>query len=251
MTSLTLERFTTPSTARERRELAWLRAWAADELAGRAVWCAAACDGPGHRAAEALRDGLHRPGAGALDVAAPEPLCGASARVEAALAGARDAVLERDDEPACLEGTLDGERLAGERVVAGDVVVVHDALSALLAGALRARGAHVIWHEHLPAGPPMSAAQHAARDVVLRCAGRCDAHLVTWVDDEPSGLAEHLAAALPEADHVEAKHLAGRPGDDADLRATAWSVALADVVSTDREQHVGGMLHARPAVPAR
>lgn len=250
MTSLTVERFTTPSTAHERRELAWLRAWASEELAGRTVWCAAARGGPGRRAADALRDGLHRPAADAVDVAAPEPLRGATERVEAALAGARHAgMVDRDDELACLEGTLDGERLADARIAPGDVVVVHDALSALLTEALRARGAHVIWHEHLPAGSSR-AVQRAARDLVLRCAGRCDAHLVTWVDTEPSGPAEHLAAALPRTGHVEAKAVAGAARDD-DLRATAWSVALADVVSTDREEHVGGALHARPAVPAR
>jgi hypothetical protein len=47
---------------------------------------------------------------------------------------------------------------------------------------------------------------------------------------------------MPRAGRVAEKHM-GDIGDD-----LAWSSLLADVVGADREERVGGRLHARPAV---
>lgn len=248
MTSLTIEHFGVPASSRAGRELAWLRAWAADALAGRTVWCAAAPDGAGRTAADALQGSLREAGdpaaADGLDVAATEPLRAAAGRVEALLEGTPGpGTIASDDQVACLEGALDGDQLAGSRIGPDDVVVVHDALTALLARAVRARGAHVVWHEQ-PAAAPARPAGREARVLLRRCAGSFDAYLVTW----RTGRTGHITAAMPCSGHVEAKEVAAGP---AEWRALAWTVALADVVATDREERVGGTLHARPAVAAR
>ncbi|MEA2306137.1 MAG: hypothetical protein QOH43_3417 [Solirubrobacteraceae bacterium] len=246
MTSVTIEHFAVPSSSRAGRELAWLRAWAADELAGRTVWCAAAPDGQGQAAAHELQDSLLQAGdaaaADGLDVTAAEPLRAAAVRVEALLEGAAASGVDPADQAAFLEGALDCEELAGTRIGPDDVVVVHDALSALLAQAVRARGAHVVWHEQ-PATAPPQASTRQARTLLRRCAGGFDAYLVTWQMG-------HVAAAMPSASHVEAKEVLPGPGARGS-RSLAWTVALADVVATDREEHVGGTLRSRPAVAAR
>jgi hypothetical protein len=244
MTTLTIERFGSPSSARDDRELAWLRAWAAEELAGRTVWCAAAFDGPSRIAAAALQGSLREAGdpaaADGLDVVADDGLRAAAGRVEARLEGGRAEAIDPADQVACLEAVLDGDLLAGSRIGPDDVVVVHDALTALLAQAVRARGTHVVWHEQ-PAAMPSRPAARDARVLLRQCAGSFDAYLVTW----DTG---HIAAAMPSSGHVEAKEVAAGPGG---WRPLAWAVALADVVATDREERVGGTLHSRPAVAAR
>jgi hypothetical protein len=53
-----------------------------------------------------------------------------------------------------------------------------------------------------------------------------------------------VAALMPCVGLVAAKRMGAEP-------AVGWSSALADVVSDDRHEHVGGMLHARSAVAAR
>ena len=244
MTSMTIEHFGVPSSTRASRELAWLRAWAADELAGRTVWCAAALDGPGRTAAGTLHDSLLDAGdqaaAGELDVAATDSLRAAAGEVEARLEGGRADAIDLADQAACLEGALDADQLVGTSIGRDDVVVVHDALTALLAQAVRARGAHVVWHEQT-AAMRSRAAGRDARVLLRRCAGSFDAYLVTWRRG-------HIVAAMPTSGHVEAKEV--EAGPDA-WRTLAWTVALADVVATDRDERVGGTLHSRPAVAAR
>lgn len=54
---------------------------------------------------------------------------------------------------------------------------------------------------------------------------------------------------MPHAGRVELKEVvAAAPRRPASL---PWSSALADVVLEDRDEHVGGRLHPRPAVAAR
>jgi hypothetical protein len=125
-----------------------------------------------------------------------------------------------------LEQLLAGQAVvreyAGGRVSRDDVVVLDDAPSAL---AVREHGAHaVISVTRLP----------DARDAAV------DAYLVAWTGSGP--LACRLAAVMPRADRVTEKDTRGR-GDE-----LAWSSLLADIVSADREERVGGRRHVRPAV---
>jgi hypothetical protein len=112
-------------------------------------------------------------------------------------------------------------------VRSGDIVVVHHPLAAAQATELRERGAHAIWHV-------LSARERAPA---------VDAYLMTrssWVGGRV------VVALVPAADVVFAKEMRGAAYED-----IGWCSVLADVVRTDREECVGGTLHARPAVAAR
>jgi hypothetical protein len=106
-----------------------------------------------------------------------------------------------------------------------DVVVLDDAgLTAIV----RECGAHaVVRVRALPPGPVSAV----------------DAYLVAWHGGASRG--RHLAAVMPHAGRVVEADVRG-PGDD-----LAWSSVLADLVAADRDEHVGGRRHARPAVPVR
>jgi hypothetical protein len=116
---------------------------------------------------------------------------------------------------------------APEDVRPGDIVVLHHPLAAAQASELRERGAHAIWHV-------LSARERAPA---------VDAYLMTdtsWVGGQV------VVALVPAADVVFAKEMRGPTYED-----IGWCSVLADVVRTDREECVGGTLHARPAVAAR
>ena len=108
-----------------------------------------------------------------------------------------------------------------------DVVVLHDPLTADPADAIRQRGAHAVWHVMSPHEP----------------APAIDAYVVTG--RTPDG-AQVVAALMPGTGIVIAKEMRG-----AGYRDVGWASVLADVVRTDREECVGGTLHARPAVAPR
>ncbi|MEY2532498.1 MAG: hypothetical protein QOF29_408 [bacterium] len=263
MTILTTEHVGIPGSTRDARALQRTRARAVDELGGRTVWCATALPG-GQSSARNLRSCLDAGGgvaAGSLAVAAGEPLRVLAQRLDDILRVAV-ATASRVDrgEPVGLgaaedaiyaEGLLDGEALLGSGVSGGDVVVLHDALTAVLAQAVRERGAHVVWDVKLAADAPDQA---TARDVWMflrRHTAAIDAFLMTWEEHDDRGRhVERIAAVMPSADVVATKELP-TPEPSAAWHDVGWSSVLADVVHQDREEHVGGRLHARPAVAAR
>jgi hypothetical protein len=114
---------------------------------------------------------------------------------------------------------------SGAPVEPDDIVMLDDAP---LAPAVRECGAHaVVGLRTLP----------GARATAI------DAYVIAW-----SGrgmLAYRLAAVMPQAGRVAEKDM-DAAGDD-----LAWGSLLADVVDADRDEHVGGRRHVRPAVAAR
>jgi len=208
MTSLVTERLAAPDTARRARALEFARRRAADELAGRTVWCVAAAR-TGAAAASALQDCL----SGALGPAAREVY---------------------------LQGAEQAERLIGGEVHPGDLVVLHDPAAGALAEAVRCRGAHAVWRVTL--GPSSSTALEAW--LSLHRSRPClDAYITDW---PPDGIAAFISAPdLLSAKEVRAH---GRPPS---LDQLGWTSILADVVTSDRDETVGGTLHARPSVAAR
>ncbi|MDX6725447.1 MAG: hypothetical protein QOK49_252 [Baekduia sp.] len=259
MTRLELERFERLSTNRAARVRAWAGERAADELAGRTVWCAAASP-HGRTAARTLGE-LLRPSPGdvaadPLDVSGGEPLRTLARRLDAMLSGGGPppaAALGAEEAELCAEAAGVAEALMGRAVARGDVVVVHDVLTALLAGAARERGAHTVWHVHAtsPDAPGAVRGTRVAYAFLRRYTSAVDAYIMTW--PEPAGhgrVVERVAAAMPEVDVVATKEIP--TGDDPGApRTLAWRTALADVVTDDRADHVGGTVRVRPAVAAR
>jgi trehalose synthase len=234
MTTLVVERFRAPAGTRDRRVLELRRRRADDALAGRTVWCANALPAA-HAPAEGLRSRLGA-AAGPLDVAGADPLVALAERLDAMLRGAAAAA----DAPGrgavelCTGGRAQSEALVGEKVRPGDVVVLHDPLTALLAEAVRERGAHAVWHvASRGAGPARSALAFLHPHTL-----GVDAYVIT--------LGGRLAALIPSTRVVVDKEV----GEDA-YAGEGWSSALADVVGADRDERVGGTLHARPTVAAR
>ncbi|MCW2953506.1 MAG: hypothetical protein JWQ48_2676 [Conexibacter sp.] len=213
MTSVRTERLDALSGAHDVRVLTWTRELADDALAGRTVWCAAASP-VGSELAATLRGRL------------------------------------RDDGVAVRALERAAQELIGAAVAADDVVVLHDARSAVLAQVVRDRGAHAVWHVHVRGGTRPAAVREL--HALLRAgapADAVDAYVVTSTQSLGRGRrVERVAALLPSADLVDVKELA-----DAERAGSAlgWSSALADVIEVDHEDHVGGTLHARPTVPSR
>jgi hypothetical protein len=198
MTRLVIEHVHLPAGAREARARDAARQRADDDLAGRTVWCAGAPP-DGRRAADTLRTRL----TGQLPVRA--------------LPLALQALEETLDELLAAADAL------GARVTAGDVVVLHDALSARLAEALRDHAAHVVWHMEAAAIP-------------RTIPPGVDAYVVA------SG--RRIDGLIPSNDVISSKDVAGP--DDGALDGDAWSSLLAEVVGADRADVVGGTRHARP-----
>ncbi len=109
-----------------------------------------------------------------------------------------------------------------------DVVVLLDSPTPAPAEAIRARGAHAVWQVTAPRTPSPA----------------IDAYIVAT--RTPSG-AHLIAALMPGAGIVAAKQVGG----GAPYRHAGWSSLLADVVRSDRDECVGGTLHARPAIAPR
>jgi hypothetical protein len=227
MTRLTSERLGAPA-----RRLEDARRRAVDELAGRTVWFATALTGS-REAARSLLERFDRAGSGEVsvgrvEVSAGEPLGGLGDRLWAG-----GAPLGAADRELCAGGVDSSEALMGDAVSVDDVVVLEDPLTALLARAVRERGAHAVWH--VTATAPLETME------LLRAYTSClDAYLMAapgWV-----------AALMPSADLMSARRLSARA---APVRDVGWSSVLADVVQADRAETVGGRHHARPAIPVR
>jgi hypothetical protein len=211
MTTLTVEVLQRPASARDARVLAWERAWADDQLAGRTVWqtgVSPAWSGEEEEAPHTTR----------LDVSADEPL-----RILPDWLTADPAPGPVADE-LCEAAAAAADAVVGA-VHAGDVVVLHDVLSALLAQAVRERDAHAVWVSETWPVPI------ADRDLLRRHAAALDAYVTVW----PSRHA--LVAFMPSPDAVTAR--------------AGWSQLLGEVVDADRAEHVGGRRHVRPFVALR
>jgi hypothetical protein len=249
MPRLVLEHFDPPSSTHAARVRSWASERAADELAGRHLWCAAT-SARGRSDARALRDRLLTRGGVAaepLEVRAAESLRDVVRRLDAMLAGLLDAQASAAAAALCAEAAAGGEAALGRGVHAGDVVVVHDSATALAADAARARGAHVVWHMHVDeAGLPGSA--RLTLEFLRRYTSAVDAYVWTSSQRTRTGEVVHrVAAFMPGADVVTAKEIHGSDPHG----ELAWRTALADVVTDDRADHVGGRIHVRPTVAAR
>jgi hypothetical protein len=253
MTRLHLERLDPPSSIHAARVRAWAGEQAAEELGGRRVWCAAA-SARGRDAAAALAQRL-----GAEAGAPAEPLVvdeGESARelaprLDALLWGrpvadAPATMLDAADRTGWAEASAAAEVAIGHDVGVDDLVVVHDVVAALVAPAVRARGAHVVWHLH-NGGRAGAPAASIALELVRPYTGTVDAYIFSAVQRVPGGSVLRVAAVMPSADLLAATEVVSSdpPGE------LAWRAALADVVADDRAEYVGGRRHVRPAVPVR
>lgn len=184
-----MEQLRAPSGTRDTRVFDRTREQTLVELAGRTVWCAGGA--PAQRLRRRLEWSNHD--------------------------GVMAAWLEVADDVADLPAD----------VRPGDIVVLHDPVTAAPADAIRQRGAHAVWHVMAPRDP----------------APAIDAYVMTA---RTADGAQVVAALLPGAGIVIAKEMRGDT-----YRDVGWSSLLADVVRTDREECVGGTLHARPAVAPR
>jgi hypothetical protein len=219
MTSLLLESFAMPRSARDANAFGTAEERAGDVLAGRTVWCAAgrAAD---HAPARELRT-----------------------RLEGAGPGVHAAWLQ-------MRNTAEASGLViDEPIRPGDVVIAHDALSATAAAAARERGAHAVWRVRITQGPPDLHREVVA--LLARLAPAIDAYLLSWVERTAhGGLVERVAAVMPWAGIVAAKEFPTRFGGN-EPRQLAWRMAVAEVVRGDRDEAVGGTLHPKPTVAAR
>jgi hypothetical protein len=251
MAAVRTDRFDAPSGTHDQRVLAWTGSLAGDALAGRTVWCAASSD-RGRAAAKRLQWLLRGDlSVRLLAVAAIEPPASLARQLDAMLAGAAGPLpLGSAARDQYRRGAERAELLIGERVAPGDVVVLHDALTLSLAAAVRERGAHAVWR--LRAGQRAQApGARAAQAFLEPHAAAVDAFVLAWEERRPA--LERVAALLPTADLIDVKDATTGGSREASERrmALAWSSVLGDIVDADRDDHVGGTLHVRPAVAAR
>jgi hypothetical protein len=246
MTSLVTERFGAPSSVREIRAADFARRRAVDQLAGRTVWCASALP-EGRARARRLPASLrwaHDDGAVVreLPVAAASELRKAARALEAMAAGGAPAGAPGPAErEVYASDSGNGESLLGNEVQPGDVVVLHDAMTAALVAAVRDRGAHAVWHVQ-PRGVPRGSAE--AMRFLRTYLDAADAYLVTWRQAAARGmLAREIAALMPSPGVLTTKEIGERA--DGDL---AWGSLIADVVHDDRGERAGGIRHPRPIV---
>jgi trehalose synthase len=251
MTSIAIEQVDPPTSARGLRALDAARERAADGLAGRTVWCATAL--PSHRDfAQLLRACLQWGGGGGvscvlLEVQAGDELRDVCEQLDSMLEGGSPGPLGDAEREICAAGVGVSEELV-RSVGPDDVVVVHDPVTALLAQALRDRGTHAVWHIQAAAPRPGPTAD-AARAFLRRWTDGIDAY--AWSQPSDRGAtAERIAALMPSADLVAGREIPAAFASG-EHRLVGWSSVLADIVQADRDETVGGRLHARPVVPVR
>jgi hypothetical protein len=187
-------------------------------------------------------------GARALDSArkrADEQLRRLAQRLEAMLRGVAPALRPHPgEEEVYAEGMRGSEALVGEEVGPDDVVVLHDPLTAVLAQAIRERGAHAVLHVGI--GPaPMEAGAGEAWSFMREYASPIDAYVTVWCEPVRRGpVVQRIGALIASADVVAAKEIEAWPVEP--YQELAWSALLADVVHTDRDETVGGrFIHGR------
>jgi trehalose synthase len=253
VSTLVTQRFGASTSERGRRAQDFARSRALDELGGRTVWCATALPDGREQARElraalawAAADGV---AAAPLEVTPEPPLREAAQRLDERLTGAEGVapgVAERDAERDTYElGAGSGETLVGGSVRPEDVVVLHDALTAILVEAIRERGAHPVWHVRI-AGPDHEAAVDQAWSFLREFTAGVGAYIVSTSQDAAGGGADQeIAALVPALGAVKRVAAAPAAGE------LAWSSVLADVLHADRGEMVGGRLHPRPTVAMR
>jgi hypothetical protein len=223
MAAVRSDRFGAPSGRHDRRVLAWTRAAAIDSLADRTVWSAAALPG-GRAAAERLGE-----------------LLGGDLTVRG---------LAVDPPGSAAVPARPPDAMLGSRVSPGDIVVLHDEPAVALTAVVRERGLHAIWH--VRASP---ARRSGAAPAFLRPdAAAVDAFVLSWKEAvERQAPVERVAAIMPKAGLIVVKDAAigDSPRAFARSMALAWISILGDVVEDDRDDRVGGTLHARPLVAGR
>ncbi len=249
MTSLVVERVGMAATSRLRRAIADVDERIDEVLAGRTVWCAVGLPNA-RQAADDLRVRLEGAGpdvaAAPLVVAGDEALSSLAQRLDRALIGGVFDVAAAD---LLAHGAVGGGELVGAEIRAGDVVIAHDPLSVMAAGAVRERGAHALWNVRV--GAEVAAAVGQALDLMRRITSGVDAYVLAWRERTWRGqTTECVAAAIPAAAIVVAKQFPAVL-DPENPRRLAWRMTVAEAVRSDREECVGGRLHPNPVVAAR
>jgi hypothetical protein len=246
MTSLLFENFAEYSGIRDSRVLALARARAEEGLAGRSVWCATSSRSSVARA-RAMRACLPAAlGASPIELQPQEPLRRIGERLEAILARAAGDALDSADAEE-LAGVVErGERIVGEAVGSGDVVVLDEPLAVVLAPAVRERGAHAVL-EILPGSARRQASVGSAEPILRRCGAAVDARVMVLRGRGREG-ATRIAAVITAEDVVAAKEITARGSHPDEI---CWTTVLAEIVELDRSETVGGRVHVRPTVAAR
>jgi hypothetical protein len=249
VTSLLTEHLEPPASERSRRALRAAGERAGEVLAERNLWLAIASPRarePAERLRERLQDAA--PGGSATVLAlAGDALHELVAKLQSTDDSTARALGEEDGE-AYRRASSSGEELLGGHVAPDDVVVLHDALSAVVIQAVRARGAHVVWRVRVTGAPAPPG--RTAPDFVRRLRPGIDAYVLSWRERAPSaGALESVAAVMPAAGVLTATEFAPRLGEGP--RRLAWTMALAEIARGDRGECVGGRLHPRPVVAAR
>jgi hypothetical protein len=216
MTSLLVEHFDTAGGARVTRALGAAEARVADALAGRTVWCAAR-----------------------------ETAC----RVEADRLRARVRGPGPDMSAATLPTAVASDDAAADWVRRDDVVIAHDPPTLRFSEAVREHGGHAVFR--FRAGFVPTASAQVALELLAEIPACIDAYLLSWREDRGHGeVVERVVAAMPAAGVIAAKEFPlGATGEAP--RSLAWRMAVAEIVRTDRDEAVGGTLHAKPAVARR
>jgi hypothetical protein len=254
VTSLSIDHFDIPVSTRKARCLGAARERVGDVLAGRTVWCATTLP-RARQSADGLRARVDAAGPGVaatcLSLPTEDRLQPLAERLDRMLAGvaASSPDLGAAEIDLLEEGDPGSDQLVAERVESDDVVVLHDALSATEAQAVRDRGAHAVWSVSA-VGASTPPARYA-REFLSRFTAGVDAYVLAWLERGARGEAvERVAAAMPSPGVVAAKEFSTRFSGD-EPRRLAWRMALAEVVRSDRGEHVGGTLRSRPTVAAR
>ncbi len=135
----------------------------------------------------------------------------------------------------------------GPRMCSQDVVVLHDTAAAPLALAAREHGVHVVWHVD---GPLLGARRETLDGFLHATDASADSYVMSWTATAGHGRrVRRIVSVLPRADVVAAVELPAHVSGA--RRRQAWNCVLAEAVHADRTEHVGGRVHARPAVAAR
>jgi hypothetical protein len=254
VTSLSIDHFDIPVSTRKVRCLEAASERVGEVLAGRTVWCTTGLP-RAQRSAEGLRARIADAGPGVaascMTLPSEERLQRLAERLDDMLGGTpdREPGLGAAEIDLFAEGIAESDWPVAEHVESDDVVVLHDALSAVVAQTVRDRGAHAVWSISATAvstGP----ARHA-QEFLARFTPGVDAYVLAWVERGAGGEAvERVAAAMPSPGVVAAKEFSTRFSGD-EPRRLAWRMALAEVVRSDRGEHAGGTLRPRPTVAAR
>jgi hypothetical protein len=246
VTDLLFENFAEYSGTRDSRVLALARARAEDGLAGRSVWCATTSRSSAARA-RAMRACVPAAlDASPIELEPQEPLRQIGARLEAMLGRAGSAALGWADAEELAGAMERAERIVGEAVGSGDVVILDEPLGVVLAPAVRERGAHAVL-EILPGSARRQAAVGAAEPILRRCGAAVDARVMI-LRGRGREDAKRIAALITAEDVVAAKEITARGSHPDEI---CWTTVLAEIVELDRSETVGGRVHPRPTVAAR